>query len=104
MIGGSGDDLVTGGTGLDTFVFGRGSGGDLIADFQAGPVAGDRIALDIALGVSSFADVLARATQVGDDTFIRFTPDTFLVLQNVGVARLSQENFAFVPSSDPAFL
>src|SRR4051812_43196235 len=34
LTGGTGDDKLTGGTGHDTFIFGKGSGKDVVTDFD----------------------------------------------------------------------
>jgi Ca2+-binding RTX toxin-like protein len=54
LIGGRGDDLLSGGTADNTFVFGRNSGEDIIADFSDG----DENVIDVrGYGIESFADL-----------------------------------------------
>jgi Ca2+-binding RTX toxin-like protein len=86
---------VYGGSDADTFAFGAGFGQDRIRDFAAGAGPGDRILFDGALGVASFDAVLARATQEGADTVIRFDASTFVILENVAKTSLAADDFGF---------
>jgi Ca2+-binding RTX toxin-like protein len=82
--GGGGNDVLFGEGGADTFVFRRGTGGDLIGDFTPGT---DRI--DIAgIGYSSFAQVQARMVQNGGSTAIDLGQGDFVVLVGVSLASL----------------
>lgn len=56
LTGGAGNDLLYGGGGLDTFVFGAANGQDQLIDFVT---ADDKIQLAASLGFSDGADVLA---------------------------------------------
>ena len=100
LSGGAGQDTLSGGTGSDTFIFGVGDGMDTVTDmytdvgFGATPI--DRIQLSIALGVSSFDEVLAHAQQVGGSTVITFDPNTSLELVGTHILSLSADNFLFV--------
>ncbi|MFW5835308.1 MAG: calcium-binding protein, partial [Pseudomonadota bacterium] len=83
---------LEGGAGADTFVFGRGR--DVIEDFGFGA---DVIELSASLGVSSFDDVLARATTVdgGDDVLVDFGGGNTLRLEDVALASLTADHFVF---------
>ena len=100
LSGGAGSDTLSGGLGRDVFVFGAGDGrdtiGDMSSDFGFGATPLDVIELSTALGVSSFAEVMTRARQVGNSTVITFDADTVLELVGVPVLALSSDNFIFV--------
>lgn len=62
LIGGKGDDLLWGGTADNTFVFGKDSGEDVIADFRNG----DENLIDVsAYGVERFADLDMDESKAG---------------------------------------
>ena len=94
LSGGSGADVLTGGAGNDTFVYGPGSGADVITDFAAGPGIGDRIDLAAFHGIRNLSDALSFATQVGADTVFNFGGNT-LTLQNVTKTSLVADDFSF---------
>jgi Ca2+-binding RTX toxin-like protein len=98
--GGAGNDTINGGPGRDTYIFGVGDGidriGDMSTDLGFGATPIDQIQLSTALGVTSFADVQARAQQVGNSTVITFDANTVLELTNVHSLSLSASNFLFV--------
>jgi serralysin len=75
--------------GADTFVFRRGTGGDLIGDFTPGT---DRI--DIAgIGYGSFVEVQARMVQNGGSTAIDLGAGDLIVLVGVSLASLGVADF-----------
>lgn len=74
-----GNDTLIGGIGNDHFVFRPGYGADTILDFAHG----DTINMRGYSGISTFADVLAHATQVGADTVIDLGGGDMITLQNV---------------------
>ncbi|MCC6887185.1 MAG: M10 family metallopeptidase C-terminal domain-containing protein [Hyphomicrobiales bacterium] len=88
--GRAGSDTLTGAGGNDIFVYGVGYGADVITDFS-----GDVIDLSGMAGVTGFADVLARAAQVGANTVINFGSGNTLTLQNVGLGTLASAHFSF---------
>ncbi|MCV6574468.1 MAG: M10 family metallopeptidase C-terminal domain-containing protein, partial [Cohaesibacter sp.] len=95
LIGSAADNVLTGGTGNDVFIFAAGDGKDTIEDFSAGSGSGDVIELSGISGFDSFADVLAAASDQGADTFIRLDDDNSILLKDVSVADLHQDDFRF---------
>ncbi len=93
--GGTGADFLNGGAGDDRFIYRAGDGADLIFGFAAGAGSEDRIRLIMVPGVNTFADVLARATQVGTDTLIDFGGGNSITLRNVLRSSLSADDFIF---------
>ena len=91
--GGTGNDLLILGNGSDVVVYSTGYGADAVEDFAN--VEGDRIDLRALLTVHTFADVLARATQVGDDTVIDFGAGDTLTLRHVFRSNLTAADFMF---------
>jgi hypothetical protein len=101
VIGTAGNDTITNGAanevlfgngGADTFVFSGNIGKDTIADFQA-----SNDALQLSHNVfSSFADVLAHATQVGSDVTIHFDAADSVTLHNTMLAHLTTNDFHLV--------
>ena len=71
-----------------------GYGADTIFGFAAGAGSEDKINLAFS-NVSTFADVLARATQVGSDTVINFDGGDTLTLRNVARSSLAADDFLF---------
>ena len=92
--GGTGADFLNGGAGDDRFVYMPGYGADTIFGFAAGGGSEDKINLAFS-NVSTFADVLARATQVGSDTVINFDGGDTLTLRNVARSSLAADDFLF---------
>ena len=101
VIGTAGNDTITNGAanevlfgngGADTFVFSGNIGKDTIADFQA---SNDVVQLDHNI-FSSFADVLAHATQVGHDVTITFDAADSVTLHDTMLAHLAASNFHLV--------
>jgi Ca2+-binding RTX toxin-like protein len=93
IIGGSGNDLLTGGLGIDTFVFNPGFGDDAILDFDADPAGGqDRIDLrPLGITLGTFGTQVG-ITAVGADTSITIGDDSIL-LQNVSAASVGSTDF-----------
>ena len=95
LFGGAGDDFVWTGSGNDQIWFGVGDGKDTVNDFAGGAGAGDVLYLAKALGVTSFAEVQAKAAQVGASTVITFDAGTVITLAGVTLTALSADDFAF---------
>ena len=89
--GKAGNDVLFGEGGADTFVFERGTGGDVIGDFQAGT---DKISL-IGLGFANYAALQANIFQVGGNSGINLGQGDFIVLNGVSNAQLSAADFLF---------
>ncbi len=92
--GGLAADYYTGGEGDDVFVFETGGGKDRVADFETG-VGGDVLDLRRVSSISSHAEVLAAATQVGADTVIDFGNGDSVTLLGVSSDELLEEDFLF---------
>ncbi len=90
--GGDGDDSLSGGSwGDNIFVFtGPSFGNDTIIDFDE---TGDVIAFDGVTGLTSFEDVLAKASDDGSDTTITLDAANSVLLENVLVSDLGTSNF-----------
>ncbi len=86
--GGAGNDVLFGEAGADTFVFTRGTGGDVIGDFVAGT---DRIDLS-AYGLT-WQTVINSMHENGGTTAIDLGNGDFIVLNGVARAALSQNDF-----------
>jgi Ca2+-binding RTX toxin-like protein len=100
LLGGAGNDTLNGGAdfdvlfgegGADSFVFERGTGGDVIGDFEVGV---DKIRL-IGLGFNSLADLQPRMVENGGTTAIDLGLGDFIVLNGVANASLTPNDFVF---------
>ncbi|WP_237481009.1 Ig-like domain-containing protein [Lichenibacterium dinghuense] len=89
-----GERTLTGIGGGDTFVFQRGLAQDVVTNFLAKGDAHDTLSFSRS-EFSSFADVLASASQVGMDTVITGNHGDKLTLTNVAVGDLSRSDFKF---------
>lgn len=90
--GGGGNDILTGGTGSDTFVFWTDTfGADTITDLDTSDVIS--FAQDL---FSDFADVLDSAFMSGSNTVIELDSASSVCLENVDMANLTVDDFAFV--------
>lgn len=103
--GGLGNDILTGGAGVDTFIFERGDGSDIITDFQAGSSGGDIVRLDDH-GFSTFAEVQAAMTQVGDDTHLALSSFETLVFRDTQVTSFVENDFLLpdIPPESQAWI
>jgi hypothetical protein len=89
----SGDDLLAGKGGADTFVFAANFGQDTITNFTVHGAGHDTI--DFSKSVfDNFATVLAHASQDGQDVVISAGSDT-LTLKNVKLGALNSHDFHF---------
>lgn len=96
LFGNAGRDLLFGGGGNDRFFIGAGDGTDVIADFESGGgTVIDTIHIGPGLGVTSFAQLQSRTSQVGNDTVITFDDGTALVLIGVSSTILLADDFVF---------
>lgn len=91
--GRAGTDTLTGGGGKDVFVYGAGYGADTVTDFTVGGASADSVSLVGLSGVGTFAEILAKAAQVGANTILTFGSGQTLTLQNVLLANLTAANF-----------
>jgi Ca2+-binding RTX toxin-like protein len=98
ITGGIGNDILTGGGGTDTFVFNRGDGSDIVTDFGAGK-GGDIVQLND-FRFSTFSDVQAALTQVGNDTYLALDEFDTLVFRNTHVSDFAADNFK-LPAAPP---
>ena len=90
-----GDDVYTDGTPTgetdnDTFVFGPGSGNDVIHDFNNGE---DKIDLTAFTGITQFSDISAQ--QDGNHVVIDFPGDNSVTLLNFDLGDLDASDFVF---------
>ena len=92
-------DILTGGDGDDTFVYGIAYGPTGITDFSQG-ISGNSDTLDLSrTSVHNFTALLAIASQQGDETVFDFGGMNKLTLQNFQLGTLTPEGIAF--SEDP---
>ena len=100
LSGGRGDDALFGGWGADQFNFARGDGRDTVQDFggRGGRrrffFEGDTVNIGVG-GVSSFADLMDRAEQVGRDAVFDFGDGDVLILRQTRLAALDPDAFTF---------
>uniref|UniRef100_UPI0033414E25 calcium-binding protein n=1 Tax=Sandarakinorhabdus sp. TaxID=1916663 RepID=UPI0033414E25 len=95
LSGNQGDDAIYGGAGNDRIVFGAGDGRDALFDFAGGAGDGDLIQLAASLGITSFAQLQGRMTQVGGDTLISFDAATAITIVGVAPGALAPNDFLF---------
>jgi Ca2+-binding RTX toxin-like protein len=98
--GGEDDDTLTGGSGDDLFYYRAGYGRDVITDFAAGAGNIDEIVL-AGLGVSSFAQAMALASDINGDTVFDFGGGDTLTLRGVAKAGLVAGDFVFLAAPPP---
>jgi Ca2+-binding RTX toxin-like protein len=87
--GKGGNDVLFGQSGADVFVFDRGSGADVIGDFERGV---DQIDIR-AFGIASFAQLQSLFVQNGSDGAINLGNGDFVVLNNVTFSQLTTADF-----------
>jgi len=90
LSGRAGDDRLFGGDGDDTFVFNAGEGFDRIADFD--DFGDDDIDLS-SFGFSSYADIVAVMTQVGDHVQIDLGNGNIIQLDNTDIDDMGADDF-----------
>lgn len=86
--GGLGDDVLIGGAGADVFAVTQGNGSDLIVDFAAA----DSLRLT-GYGLTSFAEVAARLSQVDSDVVLDLGGGEILVFADSDLADLQADQF-----------
>ncbi len=86
------DNTLFGGRGDHSFVISDGV--DAVLDFTQGQDIIDASDVDDAIA-GSFVDIIARATQVGQDTVFDFGEGNVTTLDNVQLSRLSASDFIF---------
>jgi Ca2+-binding RTX toxin-like protein len=89
--GKGGNDVLFGEAGADTFVFERGTGGDVIGDFQPGI---DKISI-VGMDFGIFIQLQTAFVQNGDTTAINLGQGDLIVLNGVASASLSAADFIF---------
>ncbi|WP_279306465.1 glycoside hydrolase family 113 [Microvirga solisilvae] len=98
LTGSAGRDFFTGGGGADRFEFGSSNGVDTIKDFDP-TLANEVIAIARNVndtGVTSFEQLMSRATTVGADTVINLGGANSIKLEGVTKAQLSANDFLFI--------
>jgi Ca2+-binding RTX toxin-like protein len=93
ITGAGGNDLLFGGAGSDTFIFTKGDGNDVIADFSAA-AGGDLINLH-GYAVTSYGALAPLMVQAGSDVVITFDANNHLTLDGVLLAQLHSSDFLF---------
>jgi Ca2+-binding RTX toxin-like protein len=93
ITGGLGNDILTGGGGADTFVINSGDGSDIITDFTPGSGAGHDVVQLNGFAFTSFSDVQAAMTQVGNDVYLALTGQDTLVFRNITVSSFTSDDF-----------
>ena len=100
ITGGLGNDVLTGGGGADTFVISSGDGSDIITDFTPGSRAGHDVVQLNGFAFTSFSDIQAAMTQVGNDVYLALTGQDTLVFRNITVSSFTSDDFQ-LPTSLP---
>ncbi len=95
IVGGAGNDFMSGGVGRDTFVFAPNFGKDVIADFQGPGTAHDTIQFDHSV-FANFNALAQHMTQVGSSVFITADAHDVIQLQHTTLAHLNSSDFHFV--------
>lgn len=90
----SGNDVLTGNGGRDTFVFAPNFGKDVITDFQEAGRSHDVVQFSKSV-FDNFADVLAHASQSGQDVLINAGGGHTLTLKDTKLASLDKYDFHF---------
>jgi len=88
------DNILSGGQGIDRFVFGNVFGRDIITDFIPGYGTHEVIQFNLNT-FSDYAAVMANATQVGNNVVIDAGNGNTLTLVGIQRADLKDVNFAF---------
>ena len=95
LTGTSGNDVFKGNGGHDTFAFAANFGNDVITDFGAGRRSSDVVEFSKTV-FDDFADVMAHASQSGQDVVIDAGGGNSLTLKNTSLSSLDRSDFHFV--------
>jgi len=93
ITGGWGNDILTGQGGSDTFVINFGDGSDVITDFIAGSGAVHDVVQLNGFAFTSFDNVRAAMTQVGNDVYLALTDRDTLVFRNQTISSFTSDDF-----------
>ena len=95
--GGVGDDVMFGGRGEDVFVYAAGEsstgaelgGRDIVLDFEA---TNDTLRIFAEEAYNTFAELMAAASQEGNDVFFNFGDGNTLTLRGIALSDLTEDN------------
>jgi len=90
-----GNDMLTGGSGADTFIFGMGAGNDTITNFTIAGAGADHIVLSGIAAMTTFAQAMAATTQVGANAVIALSANDSITLIGVSADHLVASSFLF---------
>lgn len=90
ITGGGGNDVLTGGSGVNVYSFASDSGQDVITDFQT-----SQDILDFGSLFADVAQALGTVTQIGGDAVFDLGNDNSLTLANIEVTSLTENNVSF---------
>lgn len=90
ITGGGGNDILTGGEGVNTYNFALSSGEDTITDFQT-----SQDVLDLGAFFADSSEALGVTTQVGADAFIDLGDSNSITLADIDASALTADNFSF---------
>ena len=96
--GKAGNDWLTGGSGGDTFVFERGTGRDVITDFEVGRTGSDLIKLN-GFGSLSFEQIQSAMTQVGNNTLLSLSDGSSVTFLNRMISDFESDDFGTLTSN-----
>lgn len=94
--GGGGNDVLEGGSGADRFVFGNGSGDDVVLDFDPGSLF-SRDVIDLRSrdmgAIDTFVELTARMTSVSGHTVIELGGGDSVTLLGIDPGDLAASHF-----------
>jgi large repetitive protein len=94
---GAGNNLITGNTASDTFVFGTAIGNDVVTNFKTASTSATDDVLQFSHNTfNDFASVLAHASQAGADVVIAVDATDAITLKNFQLSNLHQTNIHIV--------